>query len=240
VSILFISDLHLPLDPSPLRETFLKFCSGPARAAAVVYILGDLFEYWIGDDIGLRDYAPEVRALRELTDSGVAVHFMHGNRDFLIGADFARATGLRIEPDPVVIKLLGHATLISHGDRYCTDDIGYQRWRRFARNPGAQAVFLRLPVAWRMRIAGRVRSTSLVEKRSKAEDIMDVNDPAIRTALVKYGVTRMIHGHTHRPADHRLQIDGQRCERIVLADWRPERMEYLQVDGRGQRRIRLS
>ena len=239
MATLFLADLHLPTTPSRFREVFIEFCRGPAREAEEVYILGDLFEYWIGDDVGISDNAAEVVALRQLSAAGVRVFFLHGNRDFLIGDRFAAKTGVQLLTDPVVIKLAGTPTLISHGDIFCTDDRAYQRWRTFCRNRFGQKIFLALPLALRSRIAGRVRSTSLVQKRMKPEDIMDVNQGAIRAAFEAHGITRMIHGHTHRPAEHRYEIAGRTCERVVLADWRPERMEYLRAAAAGLRRIAL-
>nr|WP_206370849.1 UDP-2,3-diacylglucosamine diphosphatase [Solimonas marina] len=243
---MLLSDLHLPNEPSPLREGFLHFLAGPARKAEAVYILGDLFEYWVGDDVGLVDYAPEIKALRDLTDRGVRVHFMAGNRDFLVGQRFAAATGVTLLEDPLVVTLGGVPTLLSHGDRYCTDDRGYQRWRRFSRNRVAQWLFRRLPQTRRHAIAGGLRHQSGAEKRNKPSAIMDVNDVAIRTALTRQVVTRMIHGHTHRPADHLLQLRGGiRATRIVLADWREAGpsgaplMEYLKVDDGGVMRVQL-
>lgn len=238
--ILLLSDLHLPNEPSPLREGFLQFLAGPAREAKAVYLLGDLFEYWVGDDVGLVDYAPEAAALRTLTASGVRVFFMAGNRDFLVGRAFAAATGVAILDDPQVIELGGKRTLLSHGDLFCTDDRGYQRWRAFSRSRPAQWLFLRLPRARRHAIAGGLRQQSGADKRNKPAAIMDVNADAVRAAMQAHGVTRLVHGHTHRPADHLLQLaGGRRATRIVLADWHPDRMEYLAVDGRRCVRKRL-
>lgn len=232
--ILLLSDLHLPNEPSPLREGFLHFLDGPARSAEAVYILGDLFEYWVGDDVGLQDYAAEIAALAALTGSGVKLYFMAGNRDFLVSRRFATASGARILKDPQLVELGGVPTLISHGDRYCSDDVGYQRWRRFSRNACAQWLFMRLPRHIRHSIAGGLRHKSGAETRNKPSAIMDVNEATIRTTMQQHGVTRMIHGHTHRPADHLLQLrGGVRATRIVLADWHLDRMEYLSIDAHG-------
>lgn len=219
---------------------FQRFLQGSARGANAVYILGDLFEVWIGDDAGLAAYSDEVAALAELTRSGVPVYFQHGNRDFLVGEDFSRATGVKILPDPFRLDLAGAATLLSHGDQYCTADVGYQRWRRFSRNPLAQAVYRRLPRGARERIAGGVRAQSDSQKQYKPEDIMDVADDAIRRALTESGATRLIHGHTHRPAEHRYEVGGRPCERVVLADWRPSRCEALRVTSAGFQRVPLA
>ena len=232
VSALFISDLHLPVAASPLREAFARFLAGPARQAAAVYILGDLFEVWIGDDAGLREYSAERACLRALTGAGIPVFFQHGNRDFLVGRDFAAATGVRILPDPLAIDLGGVPTLISHGDLFCTDDVGYQRWRSFSRRAPVQAVYRALPLSWRERIAGDIRANSDAGKQAKSIEIMDVNDAAIRAAFRAHGAQRLIHGHTHRPARHIHAIDGHTCERWVLGDWY-ENGSYLRCDAEG-------
>lgn len=233
---LLLSDLHLPAEPSPLREAFQRFLEGPARSAETVYILGDLFEVWIGDDLGLQAYAPEIGRLAALTQAGVRVGVMRGNRDFLLGSDFEGLTGAHLLADPLRIDLYGVATLLSHGDLFCTDDVAYQRWRRFAHNRVAQTIFLTLPRAWRERIAGGVRGRSDQDKRAKSVEIMDVNPQAVRAALAGSGVERLIHGHTHRPGEESLDVDGRRRERVVLADWRPDRLEYLEVTPEGLRR----
>ncbi len=237
---LFISDLHLPASSSPLRDAFAKFLAGSARQASALYILGDLFEVWIGDDAGLREYSVERACLRALTGAGVPVYFQHGNRDFLVGRDFSAATGVQLLADPLTLELGRVPTLITHGDLYCTDDTAYQRWRRFSRRPAYQAVFRALPVSWRERIAGGVRAKSDAGKQYKPADIMDVNDGAIRRAFQQHGVTRMIHGHTHRPAEHDYEIGGRACQRHVLADWRPGRCEALKVTATGVERVPLA
>lgn len=231
---LILADLHLqiPLAASKAsfaNEAFLRFCAGPARTAQRVFILGDLFESWVGDDLGLADYPQEIAALKALSDSGVELLYQTGNRDFILGRRFAAATGARSLPDEWVETLAGTPTLLAHGDQYCTDDIGYQRWRRFSRWPLAQWLFLRLPPQRRRRIAGGLREG----KRDKPVSIMDVQGDAISAAFSRHGVTRMIHGHTHRPMAHALTVQGRACERIVLADWRPDRIEWLHVDEQG-------
>lgn len=235
MSTLLLSDLHLPTDASPLRDGFVRFLEGPARKADAVYILGDLFEVWIGDTRGLIDYAAEASALKALSAT-VPLYFMHGNRDFMLGRDYAAATGMQLLHDPTTVDLYGTLTLLAHGDRYCSDDRAYQRWRRFSRNPLAQAGYRALSESMRERIAGGIRSTSLVQKRRMAEDIMDVNPSAIIAAFTESPAVRMIHGHTHRPAVHPITVKGNDCERIVLADWRLDRMEYLEVDAQGYSR----
>lgn len=237
---LFISDLHLPVAASTLRDAFARFLAGPARGARALYILGDLFEVWIGDDAGLAEYGAERACLRALTAAGVPVYFQHGNRDFLVGTAFAAATGVQLLADPLTLDLHGVPTLVSHGDLWCTDDVRYQRWRRFSRHAAAQAVYGALPRAWRERIAGRVRADSTARKRMAAADIMDVNDGAVRQAFRQHGVTRIIHGHTHRPATHDYTIDGRASQRIVLADWHPGRCEALRVDDTGVQRLPIA
>lgn len=224
---LFLSDLHLPPEASDLRDRFRRFLEGPARGAAAVYLLGDLFESWIGDDVGMQVYAREVAALAALTSHGVPVYFQHGNRDFMVGADFCALTGVRALPDPQRIDLHGRATLISHGDLLCTEDVGYQRWRRFSRQPWAQWIFLHLPRARREKIAGGLRSGSDTAKRNKAENIMDVNPRAVRSLMATHGVTQLIHGHTHRPGTYAVDLPLGASQRIVLPDWHGEVCDYL-------------
>jgi len=237
---LFISDLHLPTGASPLRTVFRQFIEGPARNCEALYILGDLFEVWIGDDVGLKDYAAEIGLLAGLTQSGVKVYFQHGNRDFMVGGDFSLLTGVEILDDPTVVNLYGTPTLLSHGDILCTDDVAYQRWRRFAHNRFARRVFLCLPQRWREKAAGGIRDQSASQKRYKTKEIMDVNTTAVEAAFLLSKTTRMIHGHTHRPADHETIVDGRHCDRLVLADWRPDQLEAIEVSARGCRRVPLA
>ena len=226
---LFLADLHLPREASPLRERFLAFLEGPAVHAGAVYLLGDLFEVWIGDDVGVHDYPAEVAALSALTARGVPVYFQHGNRDFMLGRDFFQLTGVQPLPDPCRIGLYGQPLLISHGDVFCTDDVGYQRWRRFSRLRWAQWLFMRLPVARREKISGGIKNTSAAAKRNKAENIMDVNAQAICAGMRQHGVKRLIHGHTHRPGSYVVDLPSGAAQRIVLPDWRPDVSDYLQV-----------
>lgn len=237
MTTLFLSDLHLPAQPSRLREAFVEFLDGPARKAQKVFILGDLFEYWIGDDIGLQIYAKEVSRIAALSAAGVKVYFMAGNRDFLVGKDFAEITDATILPDPYVEMLEGVPTLLSHGDIFCSDDVKYQKWRRLSRNSLVQKMFLLLPRSVRERIAGDLRNQSTDDKAGKSAEIMDVTKASVAAAFGQHQVKRIIHGHTHRPAEH---CDAAGLERIVLADWTAERMEYLKIGATGVRRILLS
>jgi UDP-2,3-diacylglucosamine hydrolase len=239
MTTLLLSDLHLPPQPSALRDSFIAFLDGPARHASRVFILGDLFEYWIGDDVGLDVYSAEISKLRALTRSGVEVHVQHGNRDFLLGSAFERASGAKLLPDPSVVDIDGERWLLTHGDAYCTDDVAYQKWRRFSRNPIAQAIFTRLPRRWRERIAGGVRGGSHEAKAGKSAAIMDVNEEAVARGLLDAQTLYVIHGHTHRPAEHPVASGGIGGERVVLADWREDRREYLEIANGVRRRINL-
>ncbi len=224
---LFLSDLHLPPQTSALRTRFRRFLDGPARKAARVYILGDLFEAWIGDDVGMQIYAAEVAALAALSASGVKVYFQHGNRDFLVGEAFFDLTGVERLADPCVIDVSGRNTLLSHGDIFCTDDRPYQRWRWFSRQRWAQWLFMRLPLSRRQKIASGLRSGSDTAKRNKPENIMDVNARAVRLSMAQFGVTQLIHGHTHRPGTYAVDLPIGPAHRIVLPDWRDPVCDYL-------------
>ena len=231
--VLLASDLHLPAEPSPLREGFLHWLAGPARKASAVYLLGDLFEVWIGDDVGVEIYAEEMAALKTLTAAGIPVYVQRGNRDFLLGESFERATGARLLRDPQRVVLGGIPTLLSHGDQWCTADVGYLRWRRFAHTRWIQGLFLKLPQAWRQKVAGNIRQRSRVETARKPAEITDVDPQAVLAAMRAAGVTRVIHGHTHRPQLHRMELDGQPVERLVLPDWRPGVMKAWAIEPGG-------
>lgn len=231
-SALFISDLHLSPDEPATVARFLAFLQDPARSAQQLFILGDLFDYWTGDD-DLADpfNARIVAALRSLADGGVSVSFMAGNRDFLIGPQFAAAAGLELLPDPCVRDIAGVPTLLMHGDTLCTDDADYQRFRATVRDPAWQAAFLARPLTERKREIAALRARSETEKRVKPMEIMDVNSAAVEAALRKHGVTALIHGHTHRQGRHTYSIDGRDCMRWVLGDWHPERGSALACSG---------
>ena len=215
----FISDLHLdPASPGIARQ-FRAFLDSEAPGARALYILGDLFEAWLGDD----DPAPSSReiiaALRRLTDSGVPCYVMHGNRDFMIGERFCRETGATLLPDGTIIELEGERMLLMHGDVLCTDDVSYQRVRRIVRNPLFQWVMRRLSLARRQSLALKMREGSRMHVTTTAAEIMDVNAQAVTDAFRRHHVRTLIHGHTHRPAVHALEVDGRRVRRIVLGDW---------------------
>jgi UDP-2,3-diacylglucosamine hydrolase len=230
---LLASDLHLSPDRPALASAFRAFCAGPARAASAVYLLGDVFDWWIGDDqLRERFDASIAAAIRDVTRQGVPVHVGHGNRDFLLGARFAQETGAHLLPEQVVVDLGGTPTLLSHGDELCTGDVDYQRFRARMREPATQRRLLRLPRFVRAAIARNLRRRSRDATALKPEAILDVDPAAVEDAFRRFGVTRMIHGHTHRPAMHRLTVDGVPRERIVLPDWH-ETARYLRVDERG-------
>jgi UDP-2,3-diacylglucosamine hydrolase len=219
MSLLFVSDLHLHPSRPRITRLFLEFLAGEARTASHLYILGDLFEAWIGDDDPEPHYREVQEALRELTRAGVRCSFVHGNRDFLVGARFCARTGVELLPDRSIAEVGGQPALLMHGDALCTDDRAYQRLRRVTASPVARRLMLALPLALRRRLAGWARQQSRAAQQDKPAAIMDVNPQAVAQALRGAGVTRLIHGHTHRPAIHRFTLDSQPAERIVLGDW---------------------
>jgi UDP-2,3-diacylglucosamine hydrolase len=226
---LFISDLHLSEERPEANERFFGFMEGEAASADALYVLGDLFEYWIGDD-DLDDAFNAVIAgfFRRLVAGGTKVGLMHGNRDFLLAEGFCRATGAALLGDPTVIG----DTLLMHGDTLCTDDLDYQNWRRTARSPAWQADFLGKSVAERRQAVRGLRAKSKEVIQSKPAEIMDVNEDAVREAFRRHGVPRLVHGHTHRPGRHRVEVDGKERSRWVLPDWYG-RGGYLEIkDGR--------
>jgi UDP-2,3-diacylglucosamine hydrolase len=229
MSTLFVSDVHLSAARPALVARFLRFLEEEARAADALYILGDLFDLWVGDDDPDPLNRRIIAALAALTGAGVPVSVMHGNRDFVLGPRFAQETGARLLADPAVIDLCGTPTLLTHGDTLCTDDLGYQRARARYRQPWVLALGLALPRALRSAIGRRLRAKSERTKQALTAEIMDVNAQAVEAALRTHGCLRMIHGHTHRPARHEHVVDGRRCERWVLADWY-RAGSYLQCD----------
>ncbi len=232
---LLLSDLHLsPARPAAVAA-FHAFARGPARAASVVYILGDLFDWWLGDD-QLRE--PFARAVGEsiigITAAGVPVYFARGNRDFMLGEAFGRATGAQLLPDGTVVEIGGTRTLLMHGDELCIDDADYQRYRARIRAPKVTRRLLALPYFIRRGIAWYLLRRSRDANALKSESIMDVSGDAVADAFRRHGVRRMIHGHTHRPARHEHPVDGATCERFVLADWH-DHGHFLEVDADGVR-----
>ena len=230
---LFISDLHLDPSRAQLIGDFVHFLDGPARQAEALYILGDLFEWWIGDREPPQAYHRLIQAsLKALVRSGVPVRFQHGNRDFLIGRRFAREYNVTLLPERSLVDLYGRWTLIEHGDLLCTDDVDYQRYRQVIRHPASKVALALLPYWVRRRIAGRLRQASSDAIAGKSMAIMDVNPQAVNTVMRKYGVHELIHGHTHRPAVHQFELDAHPATRVVLGDW-CEQGSYLRVDESG-------
>jgi UDP-2,3-diacylglucosamine hydrolase len=230
---LFISDLHLCGARPAITGLFLDFLRHRARSADALYILGDLFEYWIGDEaVEQEEFHAIVRGLRELTAGGTPVSVMHGNRDFLMAHGFETATGCRLLADPARIDLHGTPTLLMHGDSLCTDDVEYMAFRAQVRNAAWQREFLARPVAERDRIVRDFREISKNSTASKKPEIMDVNQKAVEAIMREHGVRRLIHGHTHRPMEHVFDLDGRPARRMVLGDWY-EQGSVLSVDAQG-------
>lgn len=219
MTTLFISDLHLEPDRPAMTALFLDFLKQCARQAEALYILGDLFEVWIGDDDDAELGRVVADALRALSDSGVPIFFIHGNRDFLLGPRFAAASGMQLLPESAVIQMAGESILLMHGDMLCTDDVEYQAFRLQVRDPAWQARILALSLAQRRTLAGQLRETSQQAIQQKAIDITDVNPAAVDSALRAHGVRHLIHGHTHRPAIHQWTLDDRPARRTVLGDW---------------------
>ncbi len=219
MATLLISDLHLQEERPDITRAFLHFLATRARQADALYILGDFFEAWVGDD-GMSAYQQSIaRALRELTDSGTRLYLMHGNRDFLIGKQFCRETGAKLLNDPSLITLEGQRVLLMHGDSLCTQDLAYMKLRRWLRHPLTLFILRHLPLSTRFKLARKLRSESKAQTRMKAAEIIDVTPELIPQVLAQHGVTTLIHGHTHRPATHDLRVNGQPARRIVLGDW---------------------
>lgn len=230
---LFISDLHLCPTRPRITELFQHFLRDTAPQAGALYILGDLFEYWAGDDdLGDPFNARIAQALRQASQRGVRIHIMHGNRDFLLGNLFMTDCCATLLPDPMLTDLHGTPTLLMHGDTLCTDDRDYQNFRAMVRDPQWQAGFLAKPLTARKAQIEELRRKSETEKSLKAADIMDANPQAIASALRAHRYPRLIHGHTHRPARHEHRLDGMLCERWVLPDWY-ETGGYLRCDAAG-------
>ena len=238
---LFISDLHLAGERPAANEQFFRFLREEAARAGALYVLGDLFEVWAGDD-ELKDPAGDplaaevAAAFQALAQKGVGVNLMHGNRDFLVGAGFLAASGARLLDDPAIIQHKGGPIALLHGDTLCLDDHDYQAWRRIARSAEWQRDFLSKSLSERKRSVQGLRKKSKDVIAAKPAEIMDVNQEAVREAFRRLKVHRMIHGHTHRPARHELEVDGARCERWVLPDWYG-RGGYLALDDVGPRLV---
>jgi UDP-2,3-diacylglucosamine hydrolase len=220
--------VHLCESRPGAAARFFAFLTDTAAHADALYILGDLFEAWVGDDDLDAPLAQTVaHRLGDLRKLGVQTYFMHGNRDFMLAQRYAARCGMTLLPDPVVVDIGGTPTLLTHGDKLCTDDVDYQRFRRVVRHPYMLALLRRLPLALKRRLAGRARAGSERAKADKNSAIMDVNAHAVAALFKQYDVSRMIHGHTHRPAQHYTLINNVQHERWVLPDWYDERGGYI-------------
>jgi UDP-2,3-diacylglucosamine hydrolase len=219
VTTLFISDLHLEESRPDITGAFLSFLKEEAPGAEKLYILGDFFEAWIGDDEHTPLQEQVAAALRELSENGTRIFLMHGNRDFLLGEDFCARAGATLLDDPTLIDLHGTPTLLMHGDSLCTADVEYQKFRANMRNPQTQKLILARPLKDRQQMARQLRELSMATNRSKAEDIMDVTPDEVVRVMENHNVSQLIHGHTHRPAEHELEVNGEAAKRIVLGDW---------------------
>lgn len=239
--ILFISDLHLSPRSPGATCLFLDFLAGRARQAEQLYILGDLFEAWIGDDdIDDPNHAPIVAALRAASDAGLAISVMHGNRDFLLGEGFAARAGVRLIADPYILSTAEWQFVLAHGDALCLDDTDYMAFRAQVRDPAWQAALLAKPLAERRAVAAHMREVSETSQRGKANPYTDLQPAATEDFLRQHGYATFIHGHTHQPATHDHIVDGIHVERWVLADWHEDRGECLAWDGEALHRETLN
>ncbi len=231
---LFISDLHLCDSRPHITKAFIEFLDKIASKSQALYILGDLFEYWAGDDSILTDaMQPTIYALHSLSKKGIPIFLIHGNRDFLLGEGFEKAAGIKILPDPSIVMLYGKPVLLSHGDALCTDDIVYQEFRNEVRNSNWKIQFLSQPLANRIAYIEQLRAKSEQEKSNKSMQIMDVNTVSVDDLLREYAYPPIfIHGHTHRPNKHIHVLDRKTCERWVLGDWY-EQGSYLKLSASG-------
>jgi UDP-2,3-diacylglucosamine hydrolase len=234
----FVSDLHLDESRPGIVAQFERFLDTVAPGADALYVLGDLFEYWVGDDSLSLPFPARIASRLKAASARVPIHFMHGNRDFVAGRGFAQAAGLSLLDDPTKIDLYGTPTLLLHGDTLCTDDQAYQAFRAQVRNPAWQQAALARPIAERLAIAQDMRVKSEGAKQGKAMNIMDVAPAAVEKAFLDSGCTQMIHGHTHRPARHVHRVGGPDRVRWVLADWY-ERGSYLEAAPEGLRAVEI-
>ncbi|WP_416140564.1 UDP-2,3-diacylglucosamine diphosphatase [Halomonas sp. HK25] len=248
MTTLLISDLHLHPGAPEVTDGFLHWLEERACGCDALYLLGDCFEAWIGDDLldlaggdptGNADLATRIaKALKRLADDGTELYLMHGNRDFLLGKRFAEEAGAALLPDPSVVELGGKRVLLMHGDSLCTLDTAYQAFRAQARHPQWQEQVLSMPLAQRINLARQLREQSGEANSSKAEEIMDVTLDEVVEVMAEHGVTTLIHGHTHRPAVHELEVDGQPARRFVLGDWQPGRGWEVVIEDDGEPQLR--
>ena len=217
--ILFISDIHLSFDKPKITRHFIHFLRTKARDSNAVFILGDLFDAWVGDDDFTAPNAQVRSELKQLTDSGVEVYLLRGNRDFLIGERFARGTGVILLDDYAVIELENERTLLTHGDLLCSDDLPYQAFRAKSRSPEWQQNVLSKPLWLRLCAARWYRLRSFFHKQKKSNYVMDVNQSTVEKLMQQHQCTRLIHGHTHRPFLHEFKLNDKKAQRFVLSDW---------------------
>lgn len=229
--ILFISDLHIAWEKTEITRRFLRFLQNRAANASALYILGDLFDAWIGDDDNTPPNSQIKDAFRQLTKTGTQIYLLQGNRDFLLGKDFCQSTGIELLDDYAVIEVAGQSILLTHGDLLCTDDLAYQAFRQKSRSLAWQRNVLSKPLSLRLIAARWYRFRSYFHKRGKTQEIMDVNQQTVVDLMRQHGCLALIHGHTHRPAHHRFTIDQQPAWRWVLADWKNEAAQTLCWNG---------
>ncbi len=238
-TVLFISDLHLALEKPVITQHFLNFLKTKAIKAEALYILGDFFDVWVGDD----DFMPPInkikKQLKQLTASGVKVYLQRGNRDFLLGEKFCQQTGLVLLDDYAVINLFGVKTLLMHGDLLCTDDSAYQAFRKKSHTLAWQQNVLSKPLLLRLLVARWYRFRSSFHKKNKSQQIMDVNQQTVIKVMTQYQVTRLIHGHTHRPAVHKFKLGSTAVQRFVLAEWIEDEVSLLSWSQQGYKEITL-
>ena len=238
MSTCFIADIHLSGEQPEIVERFLRFLREDARGYEAIYILGDLFELWLGDTLPSPGSGPVIEELLAVTHSGTAVYVQHGNRDFLLSSGFEQHSGCRLISDPYLTELDGRRILLTHGDQLCTGDISYQKYRKLIRNPLVNWVLLHLPSSIRTMIGNRLRARSDYDKSNKRPEIMDVTESEVRSTMVEWNTHLLIHGHTHRPALHSFELDGEPAQRMVLGDWESPDNVIIYQDG-GFRQITM-
>ena len=228
---IFLSDIHLCESRPSITDAFVSFLNKVTNEVDALYILGDLFEYWIGDDSNQHENV--IEALKKLTDRHIQVFLMHGNRDFLIGSAFEKKTGAVLLNDPILVEIFGKKILLCHGDTLCTDDIEYQSFRDKIRSESWKNEFLKKSLSERVSIANKFRKESELNKKKKSLEIMDVNLDEVNRTLIQFNYPDfLIHGHTHRPNQHSINLDGHQIQRIVLGDWY-EQGSYLILNAHG-------
>ncbi len=228
---LFISDLHLHESKSEVTFLFKHFLNGlptDPESKPELYILGDLFDFWIGDDYEQSLYSEIIQQLRILTDAGIKTYLMHGNRDFLIGSEFLSQTGIELLEDPTILSIHNKRVMLSHGDLFCTDDTEYQKYKQMVRNRRWQQDFLSLTVAERLQILGETRDASVQSQQNKSIEIMDINQEELIAKVQNNNIDILIHGHTHRPNQYKIEIGNRTCLRLVLGEWTASSVKIIE------------